>query len=76
MITDTTPPKPDMSVSAISGRLKALRKESPNSPKGLPAGQVNVDRTDPLYPLKHVAPDERWWDPRSMITGSGTGGPL
>ncbi len=69
-IEDTSP---DMSVSAIKERIAALRKESPNAPKGLPKPVVNQDDTMPLYPTTHNGPADRRWDPRYMITGSGNG---
>jgi hypothetical protein len=63
----------DMSTEGIKERLKTLRRESPNAPKGTPAQQTNQDDTRPLYPTIHRHPVDRLWDPRNMITGSGNG---
>jgi hypothetical protein len=63
----------DMSTGAIKDRLKSLRAESPNDPKGLPRQEPNQDDTRPLYPTIHRQPVDRLWDPRNMITGSGNG---
>jgi hypothetical protein len=65
--------QPEMSAAAISERLKTLRREAPNAPKGLPKQQPNQDDTRPLYPTIHQSPTDRLWDPRTMITGSGNG---
>ena len=63
----------DMSTEGIKERLKALRRESPNEPKGMPTQRPNQDDTRPLYPTIHRHPVDRLWDPRTMITGSGNG---
>lgn len=63
----------DMSTEGIKERLKALRRESPNDPKGMPPQKPNQDDTRPLYPTIHSQPVDRLWDPRTMITGSGNG---
>lgn len=66
-------PQADMSVVAIRKRIAALRKSSPNGPKGGPPTVTNQTDTNPLYPVDHAGPADRRWDPSTMITGSGNG---